>query len=179
LILEANRPFFNGFNMAVIYSALGAATAFYVISGALPMLGWAVARFKSEFALTPFMIWPFLAVGVFFLAEKGNRFDREMIVADFAKGVLISGKEKDDFVRTTKIGCVDKQRSSTLNVQISSEAQISISLYCACYSKAIADVITLDELKYLAMNGRPSSSLQEKADRLAPVCLTQARREMH
>jgi hypothetical protein len=73
LIKEANRPSFNGIDAAAIAGVLGGATVGYLVSGALPILGWAFARFKSQYALLLFVAWATLAVVEIYVEELGYR----------------------------------------------------------------------------------------------------------
>jgi hypothetical protein len=49
-----------------------------------------------------------------------------------------------------------------------------VDTYCQCYADAMAKQMTVEDITYLAKNNRPSVSLQEKADKIAPTCTRSA-----
>jgi hypothetical protein len=82
LIKEANRPSFNGFDAVAIAGVLGSATVGYLVSGALPILGWGFARFKPQYALLPLVAWAPLAVFEIYIEELGYHANRETQVTE-------------------------------------------------------------------------------------------------
>jgi hypothetical protein len=80
---------------------------------------------------------------------------------------------RDDFVRQTKQACAASQKQNSLNRQIGvTDAQIGV--YCDCYANAISKTVTIDELRYFALNGKAPASMQEKVDQTVPGCTDQA-----
>jgi hypothetical protein len=103
--------------------------------------------------------------------EVGDRYNRDQKL-NAQLGSLV-GKDRDDFVRQTKLACTASQKQSQLNRQVGvTDAQIGV--YCDCYANAISKTVTVDELRYFALNGKAPASMQEKVDQTAPGCTSQA-----
>jgi uncharacterized protein YdbL (DUF1318 family) len=149
-----------------------ASTAFgaYVASGALPLIYWAFRRFRSQQAAAPLFVWGILGLAYMGLVATGNLSDwNDGISGQVAKIATLSGKDYEDYLQSVKTSCVENQQGSQINQQGGATAS-QIATYCHCFAEAIAKQATADELEYAARNGKPSASLQEKANKIMPSC---------
>ncbi len=171
LFIETQKPFasFSITNAAFLARVLGGAIGIYAMSGAIPVVVWAFFRFRTACAHGPLIAWGLLTVLASVLTEEGYRFDREQRIRELASQTLLAGRDRDDFIRAAKLACVERQQQSSLNRQAGATIQ-QIAAYCDCVIGALARSITIDEVVDMAKNGKPSASLQEKGDRLAPGC---------
>jgi len=83
--------------------------------------------------------------------------------------LLLPGKAHDDFVKSSKLECVDNQRKAAINQQLGvTEPQIKI--YCDCVAEGLAKQISTDELKVLVQTGKPTDGLSDKVTRIGATC---------
>ncbi len=155
---------------AFIAAAIGGAAFAFIGAGLVPMIVWAFMRFRAQKAGGPFVVWGFLAVVVMGLATAGNLYDRQQAITAAANNIAsLTGGDYDDFVRSTRRSCVDRQRKSQIN-RASGVTDQQVNAYCQCYATAIAKEVTPEEVAYLYRNNTPSESFRQKAERLAPTC---------
>jgi hypothetical protein len=76
-VLEHLQEPFPQWNLATVSHAVGAAIGLYVLSGILPVIGWAFGRFRAHNAFLPLFVWGLLGVAVGGFSFLGQRFDRE------------------------------------------------------------------------------------------------------
>ena len=172
LFVETNKPGalfdprYSGFDIKLI----GVAVGLYVVSGLLPLLYWASDRFRAEKAARPLFAWAFLGV-VFMVISGGTTvLDRNSDTSHVARSLAsVTGIDHDAFVKSTTTSCIKEQRQSRTNGQ-SSETEKQIVDYCECFSGAMDKEVTADEMVFLASNGKPPDSYQEKADKIAASC---------
>lgn len=170
--IEMQKPFAK-LEIMTSATALGAGFGLFVIAGILPLIFWAFGRFRKERAAGPLCAWAIIGIIVGFFSYKGTMFDQDLRVDTWTKQLNLSGKDRDDFVRNANQGCIRTQRQSALNQQIGIFEQ-QISAYCGCYADALTKVVTADDLRFFAMNGKPSAAMREKIDQILPTCSSAA-----
>jgi hypothetical protein len=168
LFIQLSKPFGKP-NFATMMEALGGGSALFLISGLLPIIGWAFARFRREKAYAVLGAWWVIGIIVGLFAGQGMKFDYESKIDVWSKQSL-TGKDRSDFVRSTNRGCVETQRQSDFNRQMRiTEKQIDD--YCGCYAEELTRALTADDLRYFAANGRPTAAAQQHIDRISQTCI--------
>ena len=173
-VMHALQPF-PAWDTAAISGLVGEAISIFVMAGVIPLIIWAFGRFRAANAAPAMIAWGILGVILAALNGIGTLYDRNLAVDEAAKSFVLAGKDRDDFLRQSKRGCVDTQNRSALNRQIGFTAQ-QIDTFCACSADALSRAITVEEFRYLALNGRLSASLQSKADQISQSCMLALRR---
>jgi hypothetical protein len=149
----------------------GAALTIYVLGAILPMIGWAIMRFKASSAAGPLFFWLLISGVLAYFSYEGTAAERRLKLEKFASNGLV-GREKDDFLTSTKQGCEARQRSSPLTKRVNiSDAKIAS--YCDCYAQRMAEAMTVDELRYFTTNGKAPTSVNDKAAMLGSFCSEQ------
>ncbi len=82
---------------------------------------------------------------------------------------VFSGKDRDDFIRSSKLSCAQSQKANPLTPKIGL-TDAKIAAYCDCYAKSIAASITVDELRTVVSTGKQPSSIVDKATALGSSC---------
>jgi hypothetical protein len=155
---------------ALIGEIVGGGVGAYVTAGLLPMIAWAIMRFRAAKAAGPFIAWGILGVVYMALSATGISYERkEQITQTAANIASLSGGDYERFVRSMRQSCTDVQRKSQIN-RASGITDQQIATYCQCYATAMAKEVTADEIAYFAGNGQPSETFRQKADRVAPTC---------
>jgi hypothetical protein len=104
---------------------------------------------------------------------EGGRVDRAANLAKTPSSSAFSGRDRDNFEQSVKLGCVQSQRADPLTVKIgTSEAKIAV--YCECMSAGLAEAMSLEELRYAVSNGKPPASLLDKRTMMAQLCAGEA-----
>jgi hypothetical protein len=125
-------------------------------------------RFRTSRVAMPLLLWLVIGGGFAYLSHVGAAVDRGVRTEKFANDGL-TGKNKDDFLRSTKLGCEQQQRSNSLTPKIGiTEKQIVD--YCDCYAAGASEALTTDELRYMVMNGKPPAGFTDKATTLGNFC---------
>jgi hypothetical protein len=151
---------------------VGAGFATFALAGILPMIGWAFVKFRASSAVVPMVAWLVIGVCLAYLSHVGSRLDRNSKVEKFLNDGGLIGKERQDFMRSAKLGCEQKQRSDPLTAKIGiSDAKIVA--YCDCYAAGASEALTREELRHIVSNGKPPDTFTEKATTLAQFCATE------
>jgi hypothetical protein len=135
----------------------------------LPLIGWALSRFRAQNAGLPLIVWAVLEVAVCSFNFLGQRFDREQEISKLVSTPTLAGKDRDVFFQSTKRGCVDDQRKNELNRRFGVSDQ-QIETYCDCIADNITKQVLTDEIKIIAQTGKQPESLKEKIAQSATMC---------
>ena len=154
------NPFLSGLNAAAVGNAVGGALLLYGGAGLLPVLGWALYRFKTRYAIWPMLSWAFIGIALAYFIEIGVRLERDVQISILARNLALSD---------AKLSCLESQHASKFK-SVVGITEREVSVYCGCVSEATAASITADELTYIAMNGKAPQPLQERAALLARPC---------
>ncbi len=164
---RTQNPFWT-FDAGTIGESVGGALAIFIGGALIPIIIWGLMRFRASRAAVPLLLWLAIGGAFAYLSHVGAAADRGMRTEKFANDGLV-GKNKDDFLRSTKLGCEQQQRSNLLTPKIGiTEKQIVD--YCDCYAAGASEALTTDELRYIVMNGRPPASFTDKATKLGNFC---------
>ena len=87
----ATNPFSSGLNTAAIGKGVGALLLFGG-AGLLPILGWALYRFKPQYAMWPILSWAFLGIALAYFFEIGSETG--------ARCENLDAREEPNFVRS-------------------------------------------------------------------------------
>ena len=129
-------------------------------------------RFKASSAAGPLFFWLLISGVLAYFSYEGAAAERKLKLEKFASNGGLVGREKDDFLTSTKQGCEARQRSSPLTKRVDiSDAKIAA--YCDCYAQGMAEAMTIDELRYFATNGKASITVNDKAATLGTFCSEQ------
>ena len=154
------NPFLPDLNVPTAGKAAGGAVLLFGGAGLLPLLGWALYRFKSQYAIWPMLSWAFIGIALAYSFEIGVRLQRDVQISMLARNLARSD---------AKLSCMDSQRASRFRTELGiSEREISV--YCGCVSEATAASATTDELTYIATNGMAPQPLQERVVQLGQPC---------
>jgi hypothetical protein len=164
------NPFLSELNSAAIGKAVGGAILLYGGAGLLPVLGWALYRFRPLYAVWPMLSWAFLGIVLAYFFEIGVRLERDVQISMLARNLTLSD---------AKLSCLDSQHASKFRSEIGITER-EISIYCGCVSEATAASVTADELTYIATNGKAPQPVQERAVQLGQTCrrLIMGKREL-
>jgi hypothetical protein len=162
------NPFVSNLNPAW---AIGGALLLFSGAGLLPVLGWALYRFKPAYAMWPMLSWAFFGIVLAYFFELGVRLERDVQISMLARNLTLSD---------AKLSCLDSQHANKFRSEIGITDR-EISVYCGCVSEATAASVTTDELTYIAENGKAPQPLQERAGQLGQACrhLIVGRKELH
>jgi hypothetical protein len=154
------NPFSSGLNSTAIGKAVAGALLLYGGAGLLPVLGWALYRFRPLYATWPMLSWAFLGIVLAYFFEIGVRLERDVQISMLARNLTLSD---------AKLSCLDSQHASKFRSEIGITER-EISVYCGCVSEATAASVTADELTYVATNGKAPQAAQERAVQLGQSC---------
>ena len=154
------NPFLSVPDAAAVSKAVGGALELYAGAGLLPILGWALHRFKPQYAVWPMLSWAFIGIVLAYFVEIGMRLERDVQVSILARNLALSD---------TKLSCLDSQHAGKFKREVGITDR-EVSVYCGCVSDAIAASATTDELTYIVTNGKASQPLQERAVQLGRPC---------
>jgi hypothetical protein len=147
----------------------GGGFTIFTLTGVLPLIGWAFVKFRSSRAAVPMLAWLMIGVGMAYLSDVGNRLDRSLKIDKFVSDGGLVGKDKEDFLQSTKFSCEQQQRSNPLTGKMGlSDAKIVA--YCDCYAAGASAAVTIEELRYAVSNGNPPASFKDKATMLGQFC---------
>ena len=159
----------NGY---AIGTMVGAGLSVFALAGALPLIAWSSVKFQPSRAVVPMLAWLTIGAGFAYLIHAGNDVDHRLKIDKFVSNGGLVGKEKEDFVRSAKFGCEQKQRSNPLTAKIGfSDAKIVA--YCDCYAAGASEALTIEELRYFVSNGKAPASFNDKAMMLGQLCGTE------
>lgn len=151
---------------------VGDGLSVFALAGALPLIGWACVKFRPSRAVVPMLAWLMIGAGFAYLIHVGNRVDHHLKIEKFVSNGGLVGREKQDFLRSAKFGCEQKQRSNPLTARIGlSDAKIVA--YCDCYAAGASESLTMEELRYFVSNGKAPASFNDKAMMLGQFCGTE------
>lgn len=151
----------QAWNIRTVGAAIGAGLALFVIGGLLPIVIWAFRRFRAEAAGGPLYAWAIIMFVCALFAGHGaitdDRSKREAWLAQ----VNLTGKDRSDFVASTRRSCGASQKQSAVNVRMGVTDR-QIASYCECYASSLADVITINELRDYIQRSVPSEATKAK-----------------
>jgi len=156
----ATNPFLSSLNSSALGRAIGGALLLFGGAGLLPVLGWALYRFKPAYAMWPMLSWAFIGVILAYSFEIGVRVERDVQISMLARNLALSD---------AKLSCLDSQHANKFRTEIGITDR-EISVYCGCVSEATAASVTTDELTYIVTNGKAPQPLQERAAQLGQAC---------
>jgi hypothetical protein len=154
------NPFLAGLNAAAVSRAFAGALLLYGGAGLLPVLGWALYRFRSRYAAVVMLSWAFIGITLAYFFEIGVRLERDVQISMLARNLAQSD---------AKLSCLDSQHASKFRSELGITDR-EVLVYCGCVSEATAASATGDELTYIATNGKTPEPLQERAAQLGQSC---------
>jgi hypothetical protein len=154
------NPFLSDLNSTAVSKALGGALLLYSGAGLLPVLGWALYRFRPSYAVWPMLSWAFLGIVLAYFFEIGVRLERDVQISTLARNLTLSD---------AKLSCLDSQHASKFRSEVGITDH-EVLVYCGCVSEATAASVTADELTYIATNGKAPQPLQDRAVQLGQTC---------
>ena len=157
-----SNPFFAQLDGPTFGEAIGGALLLFLGAGLLPLLRWALDRFRPQYAWRTLASWAFIGIATAFFIEVGARLERDVQVTILSKNLILSD---------SKLSCLDSEHASKFRTEIGiTERQIS--LYCGCVSEALAASTTSDELTDTATNGQVPKAVQDRAAAMGRPCRT-------
>ena len=157
-----SNPFFARLDGPTFGEAIGGALLLFLGAGLLPLLRWALDRFRPQYAWRTLASWAFIGIATAFFIEVGARLERDVQVTILSKNLILSD---------SKLSCLDSEHASKFRTEIGiTERQIS--LYCGCVSEALAASTTSDELTDTATNGQVPKAVQDRAAAMGRPCRT-------
>jgi hypothetical protein len=157
-----SNPFFARLDLPTLVEAIGGALLLFLGAGLLPLLGWALYRFRPKYAWRMLVSWAFIGIATAYFFEVGARLERDVQVTILSKNLILSG---------SKLSCLDSEHANKFRTQVGITER-EIFLYCGCVSEALAASITSDELTYIATNGQTPQAVQERAAEMGRPCRT-------
>jgi hypothetical protein len=161
-----SNPFFSRLDAPTVGEAIGGAVLLFLGAGLLPLLRWALHRFRRQFAWPTLVSWAFVGIATAFFVEVGSRLERDVQVSMLSKNLVLSD---------SKLSCLDSEHASKFRTEVGITER-EISLYCGCVSEALAASTTSDELTSIATNGQVPLVVQERAAEMGRPCKTLIRR---
>lgn len=155
-------------------TVIGRILAWFVAPGIIPLLIWAVFRFRAAKARPPIVLWGIIGAVVIFLTYVGEMASRkERFEAAFPTTGL-SPKARAEFVNGTTTACVSRQTASALNKEAKVTAH-QINAYCKCYAESLLVLMTVPELRYVAEHGTMPTGFETKVQQAASKCFPTAK----
>lgn len=154
---------------ASIGATVGTGISIFLIAGIVPMIGWAIVRFRAERATVPFVLWAVLGCAMAYAMHVGDAFDRLQKIAAMTPNGVFAGKDRIDFLRSAKLSCAQKQRENPLTAKIGLSEQ-KIVAYCDCLAEGLAEAVTVDELRTIATAGKQPASFVDKITTMGNFC---------
>jgi hypothetical protein len=155
-LMEHSLEPFPVWNSITISRAVGTALGLFILSGLLPLIGWAIGRFRTRKATPVLIAWAVFGLLFGALMFTENQRSVETKWSEQATR-LASGKARDDIVN----GCVDTQRSAPINQQFDvTEAQIKD--YCGCVADGMSNQLSSNEFKGFIQTGKPTNGVNDK-----------------
>jgi hypothetical protein len=161
-----SNPFFARLDAPTLREVIGGTLLLFLGAGLLPLLRWALHRFRPRFAWQTFASWAFVGIATAFFIEVGARLERDVQVSILSKNLVLSD---------SKLSCLDSEHASRFRTEVGITER-EISLYCGCVSEALAASTTSDELTNIATNGQVPQAVQERAAKMGRPCKTLIRR---
>jgi len=161
-----SNPFFARFDGLTFGEAIGGAVLLFLGAGLLPLLRWALDRFRPQYASRTLASWAFIGIATAYFIEVGARLERDVQATTLSKNLILSD---------SKLSCLDSEHASKFRTEIGITER-HISLYCGCVSEALAASTTSDELTDIAMNGEVPKAVQERAAEMGRPCRALIRR---
>ena len=110
--VQAQRPF-PSLSVITISEATGKnALAVYATPAILPIIIWAIFRFRSVDARGPMILWGCLGIAVCYLNYRGTRHFQEDELVEWSTGAL--GNNRAAFVTNAAKTCVETQSKMAL-----------------------------------------------------------------
>jgi len=152
-----------------IGAAMGRGIAICLFAGLIPLAWWATRRFNASRAEGPFMMWFALALCLASFSHANRTSQHEQRYASFTRSGKLEEAAKKEMRSFAKPQCVSSQKATAAARGITVPDAMVVS-YCDCFSDAIMEEITGEEVRhYLEQRAYPAS-FHEKATRLSEVC---------
>jgi hypothetical protein len=94
------------------------------------------------------------------------------LAQDIGIGEGITGKDLEDYVRATKVGCEQQQHESPI-MRESGIALAKLSEYCDCYAQGVGAATTKAEAVFMMRMRKTPPSLLDKSTTLGHFCAEQ------
>jgi hypothetical protein len=167
--MESNNPTPSIFLTGRIARVVGFALTFYALAGALPLLIWAIFRFKAARAQGPIVLWGVIGAILLYLNYLGETASRKRQIEAELPSTGLSAQGRADFIKNATLGCMRQQTASALNKEAGITAH-QIDSFCICSAESLLDLTTIEELRYFAQNGSAPSGFEMKAQQAAAKC---------
>src|ERR1700733_9644288 len=131
LFIEFREPF-STVNVVTIGHSVGRAASLLAISAVVSVIIWGGSKLVSRPIGFPVILWIALGVGGAYLAELGNRVDRDQRIGDATRTLELTDKDRTEFQIGAKQGCVESQRQNDINRKVGVTNE-QINTYCTCY----------------------------------------------
>jgi hypothetical protein len=175
--LESTNPGPSIFITARISGAIGNGLAPFALAAILPLLIWAVFRFKAARARGPIFAWGILEIFVLYLTYRGEMASRKDRIEAAMPTTSLSDQGREDFINNAANACVRRQTDSAINKEVGITAH-QISAFCRCYAESLLGLSTIEELQYFAQNGSAPSGFEPKVQQAAAKCYPVIRRQV-
>jgi flagellar basal body-associated protein FliL len=163
LYLQLREPF-STLSAFTIGKGIGIGIGLFAVSAAVPAIIWGI-KFTSKATAFPTIIWIMTGSLLAFVMELGDRASN----AGGGAAIDLNEKGRNEVWKGAKEGCVSTQRQSNLNRAVGITNQ-QIETYCTCFADALVKTVTVDEIRYVATNGKQPDSLQDKVLQAGPKC---------
>lgn len=148
---------------------IGHTLGWYALAGILPLLIWAVFRFRAEKARGPIGLWGIIGAVLIFLSCYGEMASRKERIAAAFPMTGLSAQARADFIKNATIACVHRQKDGAINKEVGITVH-QIDTYCKCYAETLLGLTTIEELRYFAQNASAPSGYGPKVQQAAAQC---------
>lgn len=139
---------------------IGNGVALFVLSGLLPVIAWAMMRFRADRAATILLVWFVLGAGTGYLSFVGTSIDRPAQAQTGGSG----------FTASARTNCEINQRKDPRVAQMGI-GEKRIVAYCACFADVATATVTDEEVRYGEANGKMAPSFAAKQAGIRELCL--------
>jgi hypothetical protein len=154
---------------ALVGHIVGGGIGILAMAGVLPMIAWACMRFRADRAAVPFVLWAVIGCAMSFFSYYGEKVEGDQRAANAMPAGTFAGKDRADFIRSSKLSCAQNQRSNPLTKKVGL-SDTKIDAYCDCYAQGMVEAISVDELKSMVATGKQPASLVDKVTMMGNFC---------
>lgn len=176
VFFELREPFTTWASLAAFEGVwpfmLGKAIGLFLVSGVIPIVWWAFARFRAKKASGPLLLWFLLIAFLGYYTNIGKNYELESELEKLGK-TGFSEEYRQDGIAMMERGCISKSQQDPLT-RMANITDAQISAYCDCYANNLWDELTPDEISYYVKEKKPSAVMQKKMDELMPICVEAA-----